>query len=60
VQTILFLIVAVALYFAADWILDRIEVRVGHRLEHRTLVFFALLLGLAMITFSLIGRMTGP
>jgi len=60
VQAILFLIVAVALYFAANWILERIEVRLGRRLEYRTLYFFALLLGLAMVSFSLIGRLSGP
>lgn len=59
-QAILFLIVAVALYFAANWILERIEVRLGRRLEYRTLYFFALLLGLAMVSFSLIGRLSGP
>ena len=42
------------LYLAADWLLERIETRRGERLEHRTLVFFGILLGLALATFPLL------
>lgn len=44
----------IALYLAADWILNRIEIRRGARLEHRTLIFFAILLALALVSFQLI------
>lgn len=58
-QIIYFTAVAIVLYFVSDWLLERIEVRLGKRLEHRSLVFFAILLSLALTSFSLIQRYTG-
>lgn len=58
-ETIYFTLVAIVLYFAANWILERIETARGRRLEHRTLVFFAILLVLAVTSFALIRRYTG-
>ena len=55
-EQIAFLVVAVILYFGADWILRRIEVRLGRRLEHRTIVFLFILLVSALIAFELIQR----
>ena len=54
-----FTLVAIVLYLVSDWILDRIEVSAGKRFEHRTLIFFAIILALALITFWLIGVYTG-
>lgn len=54
-----FTLVAIGLYLFSDWILDRIEVAAGKRFEHRTLIFFAILLSLALASFSLIQRYTG-
>ena len=54
VSAIYFTLAGIALYLAADWLLERIEVRRGERLEHRTLVFFGILLGLALLTFPLL------
>ena len=54
-----FTIVAIILYFAADWLLERIEVAAGKRLEHRSLVFFVILLTLALSSFSLIQHYAG-
>ena len=54
-----FTIVAIILYFAADWLLDRLEIAIGRRLEHRSLVFFVILLTLAVTSFSLIQQFTG-
>lgn len=51
--------VAVLLYLVSDWILNRIEVAVGKRFEYRSLIFFAILLVLALTTFSLIQVYTG-
>ena len=51
---IYFTITAIVLYLVADWLLDRIELHRGERLEHRTLVFFGILLGLALATFPLL------
>ncbi|NIR29888.1 MAG: hypothetical protein GWN84_11365 [Gammaproteobacteria bacterium] len=57
-EVVYFTLVAIALYFVSDWILERIEVALGRRLEHRTLVFFAILLLLALASFHLIRRLT--
>jgi hypothetical protein len=54
-----FIAVAVALYFLADRILQFIEARHGARFEYRTILFFFLLLGLAIVTFAVIRRLQG-
>ena len=54
-----FLVVAVVLYFVADRILEFIEVRRGTRFEQRTIVFFFILLTLALVTFAVIQRLQG-
>ena len=56
-EVILFTLVAVVLYFFSDWLLQRVETRLGRRLEHRTLVFFGIILTLALISFSLIEQL---
>lgn len=53
------LVVGIALYAVSDWILNRIETAVGRRLEQRTLIFFGILLVLAVASFALIRRLTG-
>ncbi len=53
-EAIYFTVVAVILYFGSDWILQRIEIARGSRFEHRTLIFFAILLVLAVTSFSVI------
>lgn len=53
-DSVLFVLVAVVLYFASDAILQAVEQRMGRRLEHRTLVFFALLLSLSLLSFAAI------
>jgi hypothetical protein len=53
-EMLLFTVVAVVLYIVADRALDALERRSGRRFEHRTLIFFAILLGLAMTAFALI------
>jgi Ca2+/Na+ antiporter len=58
-NVVYFTIVAIILYFAADWLLERVETAAGRRLEHRSLVFFAILLTLALSSFSLIQYYTG-
>jgi MFS family permease len=54
IETLLFLSVAVALYFLADWLLNAIEARLGRRLGHRSVAFFAILLASALAVFALI------
>ena len=53
-SAVYFTIVAIILYFAADWLLERMEIAAGKRLEHRSLIFFVILLTLALSSFSLI------
>jgi hypothetical protein len=59
VNILLFTLLAALLYLVADWILQRIELAAGRRLEHRSLVFFTILLTLALTSFSLIENLTG-
>ena len=42
------------LYFLSDWILDQIEVRRGQRFANRSVVFFVIILTLAVVVFNLI------
>jgi hypothetical protein len=58
-QMLYYTLAGVILYVAADWILDRIEIAAGRRLEYRSLVFFAILLAMAMTSFALIRRFGG-
>jgi hypothetical protein len=53
-QIVYFTLVAAFLYLLANRILLLIEARLGRRLEQRSLVFFALLLGMALASFSAI------
>lgn len=53
-EIVYFTLVAVALYFFSDWVLTRIEMIWGKRLEHRSFIFFAILLALALISFEVI------
>ncbi len=55
-----FTLVAVGLYFLSDRLLDVIERVLGRRLENRSLVFFGILLVLALGGFALIRRLIGP
>ncbi len=59
-EIVYFTAVAIGLYFLADWILDRIERARGARFENRSLVYFAIILPLAVLTFWLINALSGP
>jgi hypothetical protein len=54
VEIVWLALTAIVLYVAADRILDYLERRAGHRFEQRSIIFFGLILGLALITFALI------
>lgn len=58
-KIVYFTLVAALLYLVSNWIVDRIEVAAGRRFEYRSLLFFGVLLTLALITFKLIGSYTG-
>ena len=50
-------ITGVVLYLLADRILRLLEARAGRVFEHRTLIFFVLLLAMALVTFAAIRSM---
>ena len=56
-QILVFTALAVVLYVVADRALDALELRAGHRFEHRSLIFFGILLGLAVVTFAIVQRL---
>ena len=56
-EILYFTLAAILLYFAADWILNRFEQAAGKRLEYRSLIFFAILLVMAVTSFTLIQRL---
>lgn len=58
-ESVYFIVVAIVLYFGADWILQRIEAAAGRRFEYRSFIFFAILLTLALVSFALIRNYAG-
>jgi hypothetical protein len=60
VDIVYFTLVAIGLYFGADWLLDRIERARGKRFENRQVVFFAIILPLALVTFWLLRMFSAP
>ena len=55
-----FTVAAVLLYLFSDWILNKIEERVGKRLEYRSVIFFAIITVLALGSFSFIETLMTP
>jgi hypothetical protein len=55
-EAILFTAIAAVLYLVADRLLLLLESRAGHRFEQRSIVFFAILLTLAVVTFGAIQK----
>lgn len=55
-EVVWFSLAAILLYFAADFALRRIEAAAGRPLEYRSVIFFGLLLGMALAAFALIRR----
>ena len=53
-EMMLYTLVGVFLYFASDWILVKIEHALDRKIDNRNLVFFAIILTLALTTFALI------
>lgn len=51
---LLYTVVGVGLYFLSDWLLQRVEHWRGEPFEQRTLVFFAIILVLALVSFEAI------
>ena len=55
-----FTVTAVLLYLFSDWILNKIEERMGKRLEYRSAIFFVIITVLALGSFSFIDKLTTP
>jgi len=60
VEIVYFTLVGIGLYFASDWILDRLETRRGSRFENRSIIFFVIILVLAFVSFQLISHLQQP
>ena len=58
-ETVYFTLVAILLYVAADWILNRFEQGAGRRFKYRSLIFFGILLAMALTTFAIIRQLGG-
>ena len=58
-QIVYFTLVAAVLYLFSNWLVERIEIAAGRRFQYRSLLFFAILLTLALLSFSLIRIYTG-
>jgi len=54
VEILVFTLNAIFIYFLADWIVRMIEARRGEVLKNRQIVFFAVILVLALVTFRLL------
>jgi hypothetical protein len=54
VEAVYFTLVAIGLYFFSDWLLERIERLRGKRFEQRSIVFFAIIAILALVSFQVI------
>jgi len=54
-----FLAAGIALYAFSDWLLRTIEARRGGQFEYRSVIFFAILLSLALVSFAVIRRLVG-
>ena len=60
-QFVLFSILGIALYLVSDRVVQALERRAGRVFEHRTLVFFAILLALALVAFAAVRKLApGP
>ncbi|MCB1686626.1 MAG: hypothetical protein R3E82_10315 [Pseudomonadales bacterium] len=56
-EVLLFTIVAVGLYFTTDWVIRLIESHRGEPLANRSVVFFGIIMVLAVISFEVIQRL---
>lgn len=49
-----FTAIGAGLYFFSDWALDRIERARGTRFKYRDMIYFCIMLAVALLTFSLV------
>ena len=53
-EMLAYTIVGIVLYFASDWILKFLEQRAGKQFDDRNLVFFGIILLLALSSFAIL------
>ena len=53
-EILYYTLTAIALYLLSDWLLERIENALGRRLQYRSLVFFGIILILALLVSRLV------
>ena len=53
-EILLFTLNAIIIYLLADWIIRALEKRKGQVLKNRQIVFFAVFLALALVSFNLL------
>lgn len=58
-EIVYFTLVAALLYLFSNWIVNRFEVAAGRRFKYRSLIFFTILLTLAVTSFYAIRLYTG-
>lgn len=58
-QAVYFTLVAAILYLVSNWAVERLEIAAGRRFQYRSLLFFGILLTLALVSFYLIRLYTG-
>ena len=54
----MYTLVGVILYYVSDWILVQIENAAGRQFENRNLIFFAIIMTLALCSFAMIRLLT--
>lgn len=58
-EIVYYTLAGIVLYFVSDWLLERIEQARGKRFENRALVFFVIILVLALVSLQIVGRLAG-
>ena len=58
-EILYFTLAAIILYVVADWILNRFEKAAGKRYKYRSLIFFVILLLMALTSFSVVRYLAG-
>jgi surface polysaccharide O-acyltransferase-like enzyme len=53
-EILLFTLVAIVIYLVSDWIVRMIEARRGEALKQRQVIFFAVFLVLALVSFRVL------
>ncbi len=56
-EIVVFTLNAIVIYLVTDWIVRTIERNKGEVLKYRQIVFFAVFLALALVSFSLLPRL---